>query len=532
VTSEPRRRWPPELWLLLALAAAVRFYGLLFGMPHVWARPDELVVCDVAQGFLTGDLNPHFWDYPTLFMYLLAALDYAYYSFGRAAGWFQSLPQFVATWHSNWVPFFVLARVASAIAGTITVAVVYRIAARLFDGLTGGIAALCLALAFLHVRDSHFGVTDVTMVLAIVVSTAYLVRGALDDHRAPFAIAGAIAGAGASIKYNAILMFVPLVAAVLVAGGGRWREAMRRAALFSLLFAGAFFAGSPYAAIDWPSFTRGLESQSRHIATPHGLDLGRGGIYHVAFSLRYGLGLPLLVVGVAGLVWSLRRDWQKGVLLVAFPFAYYAVLAPTRTVFVRYAIPLVPFLCIGAGFAIAQGARAIAGRLRVSATAAAIAIALLVVAPSAMSIVEIDRLFAESDSRLVLADWLRSNVKPGSSIYLGGNIVVQPIVDLTPPRTLHYWTHREGWQFNEDRRPVDGIPDWIVIPETDVPEYSYSPPEVKALARDRYEVARVITAMDLAGNLFDRQDAFYYPFAGFQRARRGGPNYVVYSRQR
>jgi hypothetical protein len=60
VTLEPRPpwRWPPELWLLLVLAAAVRFYGLRFGMPHVWARPDELVVCDIAQRFLTGDLNP------------------------------------------------------------------------------------------------------------------------------------------------------------------------------------------------------------------------------------------------------------------------------------------------------------------------------------------------------------------------------------------------------------------------------------------------------------------------------------------
>ena len=37
--------------------------------------------------------------------------------------------------------------------------------------------------------------------------------------------------------------------------------------------------------------------------------------------------------------------------------------------------------------------------------------------------------------------------------------------------------------------------------------------------------------LDLDGNLFDRQDAFYYPYAGFHDARRGGPNYVVYARK-
>ena len=97
IDGSPRLRWPPELWLLLALAAVVRFYGLRFGMPHVWARPDELVVSDVAHGFLSGDLNPHFWAYPTLFIYVLAALDYGFYRFGRAAGWFHSLEQFVSS---------------------------------------------------------------------------------------------------------------------------------------------------------------------------------------------------------------------------------------------------------------------------------------------------------------------------------------------------------------------------------------------------------------------------------------------------
>jgi hypothetical protein len=176
-------------------------------------------------------------------------------------------------------------------------------------------------------------------------------------------------------------------------------------------------------------------------------------------------------------------------------------------------------------------ARTIARRWQMSVAPTAVVMALLVIAPSATSVFEIDRLFAATDSRLVLADWIRANVTQGSSIYIAGNIVVQPIVDLVPPKTLRYWTHRERWNFSEDRRPVEGIPDWLVIPETAVPEYTYCPPEVRVLAQERYEVVRVITAMDLKGSRFDRQDAFYYPYAGFRDARRGGPNYVVYTRK-
>lgn len=78
---------------------------------------------------------------------------------------------------------------------------------------------------------------------------------------------------------------------------------------------------------------------------------------------------------------------------------------------------------------------------------------------------------------------------------------------------------------------MDGIPDWLVMAETAVPVYSYCPPEEKTPARDRYEVVRVITPMKLDGSLFDRQDAFYYPYAGFRDARRGGPTYIVYERK-
>jgi len=46
-----------------------------------------------------------------------------------------------------------------------------------------------------------------------------------------------------------------------------------------------------------------------------------------------------------------------------------------------------------------------------------------------------------------------------STVYFGGNIVVEPIVDIGSTRTLRYWTHRDAGHFDEQRRPVDGIPD-------------------------------------------------------------------------
>jgi hypothetical protein len=49
---------------IAALAAAVRLWGLAFGLPYTFARPDESFIMQVVLSFLKGNLFPHFYDYP------------------------------------------------------------------------------------------------------------------------------------------------------------------------------------------------------------------------------------------------------------------------------------------------------------------------------------------------------------------------------------------------------------------------------------------------------------------------------------
>ena len=64
------------LWLLLIACVAfiVRFKGVWFGYP-LPVHPDEPFIVNSALRMITmGDLNPHFFDYPTLNIYLQASL--------------------------------------------------------------------------------------------------------------------------------------------------------------------------------------------------------------------------------------------------------------------------------------------------------------------------------------------------------------------------------------------------------------------------------------------------------------------------
>lgn len=61
-------------WLggIVLLGAVLRFVPIWFGLPFDEARPDEGTAIEHAVGILDGDLNPHFFHWPSLTFYLFA----------------------------------------------------------------------------------------------------------------------------------------------------------------------------------------------------------------------------------------------------------------------------------------------------------------------------------------------------------------------------------------------------------------------------------------------------------------------------
>jgi hypothetical protein len=137
---------------ILAAAALVRFSGLAFGLPHPYCRPDETSIASVATGFYHGDLQPHFFNYPALFMLMVAMSLMVWVKLGWLLGYLRSRSALDAIITTTTVHY--TARVLSAVAGTASVWVIFSTALRLFDRTTALVAAAFLALAFLHVREA------------------------------------------------------------------------------------------------------------------------------------------------------------------------------------------------------------------------------------------------------------------------------------------------------------------------------------------------------------------------------------------
>lgn len=495
---------------VVLLGAALRLFPIWFGLPYPHARPDEATVLGHAAGILRGDANPHFFNWPSLTFYVMAGVFAAVARVKPALGY---------------ADYTLIARGVIALAGTATILVLARLARRIADDSTAIVAALLLAVAILHVRESHFALTDVLMTLLVVASLALAVEAIETERLTVWAIAGLIGGLAASAKYSA----AALVAVALVVPGG-WRSRL----LFLSAFAAGFLAGTPYALLDFGAFQTDVRFERAHLAAGHAAaDLGRGWVYHLVRSLPYGLGIPTFVAALGGLVALAMNRWTSGIQrralwpLALFAIVFFAAIGSGRTVFFRYILPLLPLACLSAAVAIRTLAVSLASRTRMSRDLATTVLALLVASMPFVNTLRMDLRLARSDTRVLAAQWLAPQLRPDDTLYDDGTDYTR--LDLGGAR-FHDWRYD---RLTRSFANANGnVPEWIVLYDSPLTSQAPLDASLRALTGARYmRVYAVDGARDTAA-LYDPQDAFFLPLAGFSGVERPGPNVSIYRRSR
>jgi 4-amino-4-deoxy-L-arabinose transferase-like glycosyltransferase len=513
------------LILIVLLGAALRLASIGFGLPYLQARPDERVAIRKALDALDGRPNPHFFHWPSL----------TFYTFAGVLQVAQGIRGLVAD--SNALTFseqHLIARSVVALAGTATLLVLFRVGRRVADDAVGLVASLLLAVALLHVRDSHFAMTDVLMTLLLWLSLLALCDAAAGRDRGAAtccALAGLLGGLAASTKYNAAAGAAGMAAVQVLLFARQPRTLWSwRGWLPSLAFGAAavfgFIAGTPYSIFDSGKFREDLAYDFTHLSQGHeGLILGRGWTYHLTHSLSYGVGLPVFVAAVAGLVPLL---WRRPIawVLVAFAAAFYASIGSGYTVFFRYVMPLVPFVCLSAAAAVTALARWISTHSRVKPAIAFAAILALTAGPAAVKSVRLDLLLARTDTRVLATSWLEPRIRPGESLHDAGGHYAQ--LDL--------------WRVKYDRWDYDAfgnvfsagpgrLPDWLVLDQSPLSAYTPRVPALWQLARRSYRLVVMFRgAPEQSDAVYDLQDAFFVPISGFSTLERPGPTIYIYRR--
>jgi hypothetical protein len=403
-----------------------------------------------------------------------------------------------------------------------------------FDETVAIVAAFFLAVAFLHVRDSHFGTTDITMTALIVLSVLTIVRWQESRRLLHLAVAGLIGGLAASTKYNGFGVWVPFGLALLLPGPpalpalpDRIRQVITAILIFGATFAAGFFGGSPYILTNWDRFIADASIQQAALAAGHGVILSRGWIYHATLTLPAGLGWPIYLAGVAGLLILMVRRFRQTAVLFAFPVAYYLVAGSGYRVFARYIIPVVPFLAVAAAWTVVAAVRSILPSARPKLAAFAILVAAIACAAwPARNVVLMDRLFTRPDNRVVTVRALPTFIPSGSSLYQsGGDFGRLPFESVGPAFRVVESTFDPGsGEFSDGR-----LPDWIVLQRSPLVIYSDVPDALERLVHERYDLVRVfLSHKPQSRGIYDQQDAFFLPLTGLDQMTRLGPSFEIY----
>ncbi|MBT6145917.1 MAG: hypothetical protein HOH74_10825, partial [Gemmatimonadetes bacterium] len=158
----------------LVLAAVL----LRWPMPFpAWSHFDETAFVVLPLGFWGGDLNPHYFNYPTFHFYLTSICYYLAWMVGWGVGASHTAAQHVAYQYLvDGSDVLAVARAVGAALSAATVMVLALLGRRLFDPLTGLLAASMLAVMPLATRFAPLANTDTPALFWTVMALLWAVR--------------------------------------------------------------------------------------------------------------------------------------------------------------------------------------------------------------------------------------------------------------------------------------------------------------------------------------------------------------------
>jgi hypothetical protein len=382
----------------------------------------------VLEGVLAGRADPG------IFLFWGSG---AFWTFGLVDGavaLIAGASETVTGWHENPSSLILLHRLVSALAGVFTVLVLVRAVQRERGVPTALAAGTLLGTCYLHVRESHFGTTDVLLTLWITVAWSASLRWlrarqAGNERARRHALAAGVAvGLAAATKSVGILaLALPVLAWLMDRGANRTQP--RRSAGTELAWAlgsalVTWLALSPHVLWSGGEMLEHLSTNSERFGARPG-EIPSAVWHHLVHSLGVGFGWTglalagwgaLALMGGRGGAMDRRRD-REGLVLLLAPVVFLMVFRLTPS---RYAVPVLPGLSVLAAVGASALARSLARGTPALRTVSLWALLLAAVSPSLVRSSSLDALLLERDTRVDAAAVLRDLGAPREQVLAFG----------------------------------------------------------------------------------------------------------------
>ena len=405
--------------VILVTGLVLRCYGIRWGLPDLSHpgysyHPDEVSHLIAADSLSAGRIFPKHFMYGGTFYFSLLG-SYIYFS-DLLSGYLGALNGL-----ANCILFgrYFLTAVA-----LITIALLFEVGRQLFNKKVGMLAALLLAISPAHiVWAQRVRPDEICALIAVVIlylSVKILRSGEENIHRY-FIYSGLAAGIALATRFPLlVLAIMPLTAALLAKGTINISRALgiiadKRVIILFLFVAVAYSAASPHTFLYPREFVEGLKIQWRYQSAPFADAVGRGpGVYQYGWlMLHQALGYPIYFIALSGAILAFIKRSREDGLILAGVIPYFVLTSLASWVVVRYALPLVPFLCLFAARAVLYWTENLS-RYRTAAISALLGIVLWTLSGDIAYL----KLEAGKDIRDVASEWIARNITPGARILM------------------------------------------------------------------------------------------------------------------
>jgi len=413
-------------------AIAVRWVGIDFALP-ITALPDEPHHVNLAVYFGSGDLNPHIFKYPTLWMYTLFLSYGIIYLFWSGMGLYKTAIDFAHLYVWDPTLFYLTARGLAGALGSASLIFVFLSSRRIHTATSGLISTFLLATCPLLVYFGHQAKADMLMMFLCSITVWLCIRYVQDGRARNILTAGLTMGLALSTQYTAALLAPIILLSTLL-------RTKAKGTYYLLLFSHVliligFFIGTPYAFFDHQTFLTDIQDlisygEGDWTVKKAKLGLGIFLIFGQITSLAW-IGLPLLILGGVGLFKTSRKMF----FLLMGPIVWSALLLGSQneqTVVENYAFAVFPIVGMVAGFS-----WVFISKLNLNRAIYAV-FYLIIALPAMTHSIHMVQNYLRPDTRLMAQHWIEKNIPAGKRI-LQDQVHTMPrlIIDKNQLQKLH-----------------------------------------------------------------------------------------------
>lgn len=344
--------------LVLLVALLLRAHQVEWGLPGYFVPDERVFSSEVAARMASRPLAPTDFFYPHLQLRTIDGLHRLLGALGAVGpGAAESVR--LGRWLNVWL-------------GVATVAMTFSIGRRFFGHGPALAGAAFLAVAPAAVSNAHINGTDGPLTFWMTLSLLLAAIGFQSARGRWCVAAGFVAGLAAAVKYPGFAAILPALLGSLWCGPpsggaekpGASRLALRRpvdvlalTAAVGVACATGFVVGCPSCASAWQVCLDGMQIMSdvsyRYGATapiPTEGWLAHKWWFQLVAVLPYCLGVAACASAYLGLSLMVRRRPSAFLFLGSLVVPYFLVMGGSGAAYPRYYLPVLPPLCLAAGF--------------------------------------------------------------------------------------------------------------------------------------------------------------------------------------